>query len=337
MLESSGGPVRFLLLLFVVGMPWMDRADAADLLRKYYVSSYPASKLGCAGEASALAERFARITAARVVERGCLKDWGKTYDLFVFYTAAPPPQLVSTAPSQLYSGTYPSAGACQNALPGEMGHFERATGLPILVAYCYRDPGVASLPYVVHIETFGTPLKKPYYDTWSNMLYRPMGDLDRLAAQIFERSVAGGLDAVQTVFRKEGNSTISLVTRYYASQLTPLSVEKMGYFKAIERCEQELSELTSIFERKAPGTLALFCALSDTLWDTELYWVRIENDTTMTKSVYRSDYPSLQACRADRDRVISLYVNELARPAFAALCEKGPDGYRMRVFEVYRL
>lgn len=313
------------------------QATASDLLRTYNVYSYPKRLKTCLAEAQALADRFSSFTKAKVIDQEAREEKNNICHITIHYTSTPPLELVSNYPNSVHNGTYTNLEECNKNLADETELFEQSTGLQAFVAYCHddRDP-TNRLPIFLRMEAFGTPIKFPRINDNPLTMLRISEDMTSFVSKAKERILEQGLAAAQVVYRREGDIFSTLVTRYYSKKRAPFYFKKIGLFLSEETCLRAKHELEPLFLKEAPGTLGTFCGANEaTSREVELYLYRLETEAAMVDSRYPKDYERLALCQANRARVLEIYKTELKRPAFATLCESTPDGYGVRVFEVY--
>ncbi len=311
--------VLILQLLLTAG------AIAAEPLVRYELKGYPKGELGCVETAILAGETFSKATGAKVERAYCEREHRHSYDLRITYQPVAL-DLVSTENRSFYAGTYKTIAECESEKASQLNLFEDRTKLSPFLAYCYFDESGISSSIGLRIDAIGKPAETPI--TFHERLYKTPVAPATIEAELASTLKAFGATPaiVKVVPAREVLGWTRVVLKYYAPKPLTLQLRREQFlFGSKPECESQAQALKGMLASKNLAASSVFCGWDGLRAQASLSFIAPSETPWFRVELAGERFNSLNACQAQKDRIVELFKSKLKQPVFGGICAHERD------------
>lgn len=328
----SSTPIATRLVGAVLLVAASTPALAEDRLYAYRINGYPAAG-DCHAVAATIERDFVAATGIANATGRCADITPTQFAMEITYLAEAPLKLVSTEDGSIGSnGVYARLATCELAVQREKDHFEAATGLTAVVAYCQRLESNAGRPYVARVDGFGEPTVRPFI-SWTMLLDPPATTtVEDLEADVEAAFRARGFD-VRSLRISQGFYGDAYL-RYYAEEKIRITSDEMARLATLDDCAEQMEIAQRMPHAQVLPPLAVYCASGLSSYYVKGFYQDLPSRTSLDSA---ERFPTYAACQRGRAALVSAYATRMGAISdglctFATDDYMAPTGYRVRLF-----
>lgn len=330
--------MRLLLSVVFLGITtFAGRAGAAEPF-VYTVLGYPKTGASCLEAAIRVGELLRQAAGVPIQRASCDRENEDGFDLRVVYLADVKIPLVSTEEMTDYAGTYPSRAACEADLPAQKALFEEHTRLKPFLAYCYHDESGLAKSIGARIDAVGTPAEWP--QVFQDYVYSPPRSPAQVKSDILAAMKSRGLfpNVVSLAPSRETSGWYRVVLKFYGAQQVTWHLKRdQFYYVSPAECEAQLAGIRSVLAAQGLVPASAFCAWDGMLLRASVNFLSLAGTPWYRTDVASDKFRSVDACVADRARIVEYFKTVLKQPVFGGVCALDREFVLSPLQKSYRL